>query len=65
MKATSSSIPRRLPREGASARRRVLFIGAEFGTVSRSEAVGAAREPADAGFDAVIACAFNYEAHAL
>ncbi len=41
-----------------------IFIGPEFGTVSRPDLVEAAREAADAGFDALIACAFNYEAHA-
>jgi adenine-specific DNA-methyltransferase len=41
-----------------------IFIGPEFGTVQRSDLVTAAREAADAGFDVVISCAFNYEAHA-
>ena len=41
-----------------------IFIGPEFGTVSRPDLVRATREAADAGFDALIACAFNYEAHA-
>ena len=45
-------------------RRAGIFIGPEFGTVSRPDLVRAAREAADAGFDALIACAFNYEAHA-
>ncbi|GHS91402.1 site-specific DNA-methyltransferase [Planctomycetales bacterium] len=40
-----------------------IFIGPEFGTVSRADLVAAAREGAEAGFDALIACAFNYEAH--
>ena len=40
-----------------------IFIGPEFGTVSRPDLVQAAREAADAGFDVLIACAFNYEAH--
>ncbi len=39
-----------------------IFIGPEFGTVSRVELVEAARECADAGFDVLISCAFNYEA---
>jgi len=39
------------------------FIGPEFGTVQRADLVEAAREAADAGFDVLIACAFNYEAH--
>ena len=41
-----------------------LFVGPEFGTVSRPDLVAAAREAGDAGFDVLIACAFNYEAHA-
>lgn len=45
-------------------RRAAVFIGPEFGTVSRPDLVAAAREAADAGFDVLIACAFNYEAHA-
>ena len=45
-------------------RRAAIFIGPEFGTVSRPDLVSAAREAADAGFDVLIACAFNYEAHA-
>ena len=38
-----------------------IFIGPEFGTVSRVDLVEAARECADAGFDVLISCAFNYE----
>jgi adenine-specific DNA-methyltransferase len=45
-------------------RRAAIFIGPEFGTVSRPDLVAAAREAADADFDVLIACAFNYEAHA-
>jgi len=45
-------------------RRAAIFIGPEFGTVQRADLVEAAREATDAGFDALIACAFNYEAHA-
>ncbi len=41
-----------------------VFIGPEFGTVTRQDLVVAAREAGDADFDLVIACAFNYEAHA-
>ena len=44
-------------------RRAAIFIGPEFGTVSRPDLVEAAREAADSGFDVLIACAFNYEAH--
>lgn len=48
--------------EGEHERRAGIFIGPEFGTVSREDLVLAAREVADAGFDILISCAFNYEA---
>ena len=48
----------------AKEQRAGIFIGPEFGTVSRADLVRAVREAADAGFGALIACAFNYEAHA-
>ena len=41
-----------------------IFIGPEFGTVARPDLVQAAREAGEADFDVLIACAFNYEAHA-
>jgi adenine-specific DNA-methyltransferase len=50
--------------EGRSEKRAGIFIGPEFGTVTRPDLVEAAREAGDAGFDVLIACAFNYEAHA-
>jgi len=50
--------------EGETERRAGIFIGPEFGTVSRQDLVQAAREAADADFDVCIACAFNYEAMA-
>ena len=43
--------------------RAAIFVGPEFGTVSRPDLVSATREAADAGFDVLIACAFNYDAH--
>lgn len=49
--------------EGTKERRAAIFIGAEFGTASRQDLVTAAREAAEAGFDVLITCAFNYEAH--
>ena len=49
--------------EDSIERRAAIFIGPEFGTVSRPDLVEAAREAADSGFDVLIACAFNYEAH--
>ena len=50
--------------EGEVEKRAGIFIGPEFGTVQRSDLVEAARECGDADFDVLIACAFNYEAHA-
>ena len=50
--------------ETATERRAGIFIGPEFGTVSRPDLVAAAREAADADFHVLIACAFSYEAHA-
>jgi len=44
-------------------KRAAIFVGPEFGTVSRPDLVSAAREAGDADFDALIACAFNYDAH--
>ena len=40
-----------------------IYIGPVFGTVSRPDLVEAAREAGDLGFDVLIACAFNYDAH--
>ena len=45
-------------------RRAGILVGPEFGTVARQDLVRAAREAGDAGFDVLIACAFNYEPHA-
>ena len=44
-------------------RRAAIFVGPEFGTVARPDLVNAARDAADGGFDVLVACAFNYEAH--
>ena len=49
--------------EGEKQKRAGVFIGPEFGTASRPDLVAAAREAGDAGFDVLIACAFNYDAH--
>jgi adenine-specific DNA-methyltransferase len=50
--------------EGSQVERRAaILIGPEFGTVGRADLVAAAREAADARFDLVIACAFNFDAH--
>jgi adenine-specific DNA-methyltransferase len=48
---------------GGVEKRAGIFIGPEFGTVSRPDLVSAAREAGDGGFDVLIACAFNYDAH--
>ena len=50
--------------ESGRQRRAGVFVGPEFGTVQRQDLVEAAREAAEADFDVLIACAFNYEAHA-
>lgn len=50
--------------EAGQERRAAIFIGPEFGTVTRPDLVAAAKEAGDSDFDALIACAFNYEAHA-
>jgi adenine-specific DNA-methyltransferase len=44
-------------------KRAAIFIGPEFGTVSRPDLVAAAREAGDADFVVLVACAFNYDAH--
>ena len=49
--------------ESGAEKRAAIFIGPEFGTVSRPDLVAAAREAGDADFDVLIACAFNYDAH--
>jgi adenine-specific DNA-methyltransferase len=49
--------------EGDTEKRAAIFIGPEFGTVTRPDLVSAAREAGDANFDVLVACAFNYEAH--
>ena len=50
--------------DSGAEKRAGVFIGPEFGTVSRPDLVSAVREAADADFDVLIACAFNYDAHA-
>ena len=48
--------------ETGALKRAAIFLGPEFGTVIRPDLVDAAREAADAGFDVLIACAFNFDA---
>ena len=50
-------------KENGKTRRAAIFIGPEFGTVTRVDLVTAAREAAEGGFDLLISCAFSYEAH--
>jgi len=50
--------------DSGTERRAAIFIGPEFGMVTRPDLVQAAREAADAGFDVLITCAFSYEAYA-
>jgi adenine-specific DNA-methyltransferase len=50
--------------DSGTERRAAIFIGPEFGTVTRPDLVQSAREAADAGFDLLITCAFSYEAYA-
>ncbi|MEO5333780.1 MAG: site-specific DNA-methyltransferase [Magnetococcus sp. YQC-5] len=49
--------------EGEKEKRAGIFIGPEFGTVTRENLIAAARETGDAGFDLLIVCAFSYDAH--
>ena len=49
--------------EGTSTRRAGIFVGPEFGTITRGDLIAAAREALDARFDTLIACGFNFEAH--
>ncbi|MDQ3774606.1 MAG: site-specific DNA-methyltransferase [Pseudomonadota bacterium] len=48
--------------ETGTEKRAAVFIGPEFGTVSRPDLVAAAREAGDADFNVLVACAFNYDA---
>ena len=49
--------------EGETEKRAAIFIGPEFGTVSRADLTAAAREALDARFAVLIACGFAFEAH--
>lgn len=50
--------------EGEAERRAGVMIGPEYGTVQRADLVAAGREAVEAGFDVLIACAFNFDSHA-
>ena len=45
-------------------KRAAIMIGPEFGSVTRPDLVAAAKEAAEGGFDVLVVCAFNFEAHA-
>lgn len=49
--------------EGETERKAGIFLGPEYGTLQRADLMAAAREAIDAGFDILITCAFNYDAH--
>ncbi|MEM7664052.1 MAG: site-specific DNA-methyltransferase [Pseudomonadota bacterium] len=49
--------------QGGVAKRAAIFIGPEFGSITRSDIMAAAREANDARFDVLIACGFNFDAH--
>jgi adenine-specific DNA-methyltransferase len=53
----------RYTEQNGAEKRAAIFIGPEFGTVSRPDLVSAAREAGDADFGVLITCAFNYDAH--
>ena len=58
----------RFVKEGGRSRteqRAAIFVGPEFGTVVRPDLAAAAREAAEAGFDVLVACGFNYGPHAM
>jgi adenine-specific DNA-methyltransferase len=50
--------------EDGRERRAAVFIGPEFGSLTRTDITAAAREAADARFNVLITCAFSYDAHA-
>ena len=43
-------------------RKAAIFIGPEFGSITQSDIMAAAREANDARFDVLIACGFNFDA---
>ena len=49
--------------ETGTMRRAGILIGPQYGTVSRPDLTASAREANEAGFDVLIACAFNFDAH--
>ena len=51
-------------REKGREKRAAIYIGPEFGVVSRADLVAAAREAAEQGCEVLVACAFAYEPNA-
>ena len=49
--------------ESEQERKAAILIGPEFGTVARADLAASAREAGEAGFDVLVACAFNFDAH--
>ncbi|WP_281926770.1 site-specific DNA-methyltransferase [Roseibium album] len=49
--------------EGETQKRAGIFVGPEFGSITRADLTAAAREAFDARFDVLIACGFNFDAH--
>jgi adenine-specific DNA-methyltransferase len=45
-------------------KRAAIFVGPEFGTVSRIDLVEAAKEAGESDFEVLVACAFNFDARA-
>ncbi|WP_244580118.1 site-specific DNA-methyltransferase [Cohaesibacter gelatinilyticus] len=49
--------------QNEQSKKAAIFIGPEFGSITRSDLMAAAREANDARFDVLIACGFNFDAH--
>ena len=61
--AGQNGLRRRAVHGGRRERRAAIFLGPNSAPWHRADLVAAARKAADAGFDVVIACAFNFDAH--
>ena len=49
--------------DGENEKRAAILIGPAFGTITRAHLTAAASEASEAGFDVLIACGFNFDAH--
>lgn len=49
--------------QDSAQKKAAIFIGPEFGSITRSDIMAAAREANEARFDVLIACGFNFDAH--